>query len=60
MKNKHHLFRTGLVNRMQEVKQFTIQSYCDYSVMKYNSSATLLGKVGSAFVIDIRSFCDSL
>jgi len=28
--------------------------------MKYNSSATLLGKVGRAFVIDIRSFCDSL
>jgi len=44
---------------MQEVKQFTIHLYCDYSVMKYNSSATLLGKVGRAFVIDICSFCDS-
>jgi len=28
--------------------------------MKYYSSATLLGKVGSTFVIDIRTFCDSL
>jgi hypothetical protein len=60
MKNKHHLFCTVLVNRMQEVKQFTIHSYCDYSVMIYNSSTTLLGKVGRAFVVDIRSFCDSL
>jgi hypothetical protein len=34
MKNKHNLFCTVLVNLMQEVKQFTIHSYRDYSVMK--------------------------